>query len=128
MGIAGEHGTTQAETINHMATGKERSVDDTGSRAMRSSQKSVNNSIHSRGSKSIRSLRSRGQRSRVSGTQTNDMYVVGSMDNIQINYKVDVDNQRVESKPTTFQSQWDGLNRTLYLKILVLSPSNKHNT
>jgi len=55
------------------------------------SQKS-SNTINSRKSRSIHSLRRSQQRSRASEMQTNDFYVVGNLDTINVNYKVDIKN------------------------------------
>ena len=61
------------------------------------SQKSAN-TIRSRKSRSIHSLRRSQQRSRASEMQTNDFYIVGSLDKINVNYKVDIKNHAVNSK------------------------------
>lgn len=61
------------------------------------SQKS-SNTINSRKSRSIHSLRRSQQRSRASEMQTNDFYVVGNLDTINVNYKVDIKNQAVNTK------------------------------
>ena len=53
----------------------------------------------SRKSHSIRSLRSHQRSKRASEMQTNDFYVVGSLDTINVNYKVDVERQRIQPKP-----------------------------
>ena len=56
-------------------------------------------SARSRRTHSIRSMRSKQRSNRASDMQTNDFYVVGSLDTINVNYKVDVDHQRVKQKP-----------------------------
>ena len=72
------------------------------------SQKSAGSMAHSRKSNSIRSMRNsqRSNNNRNSQQrQTNEMYVVGSMDNIQVNYKVDVENQKVYQKTNSLVTQ-----------------------
>ena len=87
-------------TAPNMASAK-RSMEETQKTTVRSHK---SGSMHSRRTQSIRSLRSKHRQSRNSEMQTNDFYVVGSLDTINVNYKVDKERQRVQSKPL-LQSQ-----------------------
>ena len=97
----GGNTTKNGETIDTtFKSGNARSsIEDCQKTTTIRSQKSAGGSVASRKSHSIRSLRSHQRSKRASEMQTNDFYVVGSLDTINVNYKVDVERQRIQPKP-----------------------------
>lgn len=72
--------------------------DEAGQTTTMRSHKSAS-AVSRRTQQSIRSLRNSQRQSRASNMQTNEMYVVGSLDTININYIVDTESKVVRRKP-----------------------------